>query len=48
MLCDEWCRELTALGQESPVLFARALEGNRLELILRNGSRWIVQRSAQR
>lgn len=48
MLCDERCRELMALGQESPVLRVQALDGGRLQLILRNGSRWIVQRSAER
>jgi len=46
-LCDEWCRQLMALGQESPVLSVQAFDGNsgRLQLILRNGSRWIVQRA---
>jgi len=44
-LCDEWCRQLMDLGQESPVLSVQALDGGRLQLILRNGSRWIVQRA---
>jgi hypothetical protein len=44
-LCEAWCQELIALGQESPVLSVQALEGGRLQLILRNGSRWIVQRA---
>lgn len=43
-LCEAWCRELTALGQESPVLSVQALDGGRLQLVLRNGSRWIVER----
>lgn len=43
-LCDMWCRELIALGQQSPLLSVKALDGDRLQLVLRNGSRWIVQR----
>jgi|YNPBryunderm2012_1023409.scaffolds.fasta_scaffold155148_1 hypothetical protein len=44
-LLHERCQHLIALGRESLVLSVRAREGNRIQLILRNGSRWIVQRS---
>lgn len=46
-LLNEWCQQLTDLGQESPVLSVQALDGSRLQLVLRNGSRWIVQRSGK-
>ena len=44
-LLHERCQQLIALGRESLVLSVQAREGNRIQLILRNGSRWIVQRS---
>ena len=46
-LLDEWAKERASLGQESPVLSVRALNKDgrpALEIILRNGSRWIVPR----
>lgn len=46
-LLNEWCQQLSDLGQESPVLSVKALDADRLQLILRNGSRWIVQRAGK-
>jgi len=48
-LLDEWAKERISLGQGSPVLSVRALDGRpALEIVLRNGSRWVVDRHERR
>ncbi len=44
-LCEEWRQRVMERGGENPVESVSSPDGQRLQVILRNGTRWIINRN---
>lgn len=47
-LCNLRTQEAHALGQPNPVLDVSLRDDNKLQIVMRNGMRWIVERNGRR
>lgn len=47
-LCEIKRQEAHALGQPTPVLDVALRDDNRLQIVFRNGTRWVVERNGRR
>lgn len=47
-LCKIRTQEARALGQPNPVLDVALRDDNKIQIVMRNGMRWIVERNGRR